>query len=98
MLRGGSRRGGGRIGGGELLARGRLVAGHTAALVFLAAAAGAEISPSDFGHLANVSSKGRSPCTKPCWPTPSSMSSCSSSTATFRQPPGEQGSAWGGAP
>ena len=38
-------------------AGGRLVIGHAAALVFLAAAAGAEIIPSDFGHLANFSSK-----------------------------------------
>jgi len=52
------RRGGNpRIGGGERLTSRRRVIGHTAALVFLAAAAGAEIIPSDFGHLANVSSK-----------------------------------------
>ena len=43
--------------GSELLVRDRLVAVHAAALVFLAAAARAEIIPSDFGHLANVSSK-----------------------------------------
>ena len=43
--------------GGECRTCGRLVVGHAAALVFLAAAARAEIIPSDFGHLANVSSK-----------------------------------------
>src|SRR5271157_2548153 len=36
---------------------GGLVTGHAALLVFLAAAAGAGIIPSDFGHLANFSSK-----------------------------------------
>ena len=36
---------------------GGLVTGHAALLVFLAAAAGAEIIPSDFGHLANFISK-----------------------------------------
>lgn len=41
-----------------LLARGRFVAGHAAAVVFLAAAAGAGIIPSDFFcWLANVSAK-----------------------------------------
>jgi hypothetical protein len=38
---------------------GGLVTGQAARLVFLAAAAGAEIIPSDFGHLANLSSKDR---------------------------------------
>ena len=33
------------------------------------------------------------PCTKPCWPTPSSMSSCSSSTAILRPSPGRHGAA-----
>src|ERR1700760_1449697 len=43
--------------GGECRMCGYLVVGHAAALVFLAAAARAEIIPSDSGHLANVSSK-----------------------------------------
>lgn len=46
-----------RGGVGELRARGRRVIGHAAALVFLAAAARAEIIASDFGHLAKVSPK-----------------------------------------
>ena len=56
MLTRGSSRGDG-IGKGQLLARRCLMLGHAAALVFLAAAAGAEIISSDFGHLANISSK-----------------------------------------
>src|SRR6185312_486937 len=44
-------------GGSGRRAGGRLVVGHAAALVFLAAAAWAGIIPSDFGHLAKVSSK-----------------------------------------
>jgi len=43
--------------GGTCGTGGGLIAGHAALFVFLAAIAGAEIIPSDFGHLANFSSK-----------------------------------------